>query len=116
MKKNLHILVGALVAVASYSATAGSLMVGTVVPGSLGVAHDKAIFQVDASDGGIDNRDVCLQPSGEVEFVIDLSQPGGKAIFDEVKFARDQNRTIQVNGSGVCPNSVQENIDKVNVQ
>lgn len=93
------------------SALAGSFQLGTVT--ELSVAHDRATFQLDTSQGGIDMRDVCLDASKELNFIIDFSQAGGLALLDVVREARKNGTNLGINGNGQCVGNEQEGVDTI---
>lgn len=107
--KNNHLLSAAIVLAASFSASA-SFQHGTVT--ELSVSHDRATFQLDVSTG-IDIRESCLDSSKPLNFIIDFTRPGGRAMFDTVVAARNAGTVLGVNGDGVCAGDEFEKADSI---
>ncbi len=96
----------------SFAATAGSFQLGTVT--ELSISHQQANFQLDTSADNIDIRSSCLDASKPLNFIIDFSQPGGRALFDTVVAARKDNTKLGINGDGVCVGDEFEKVDTIN--
>ncbi len=84
----------------SMSVQASSFQVGTVK--ELAIDHQQVTFQLDTTASNLDIRASCLDSSKELNFVIDMSQVGGSALYQAVSSAKQSGSSIAVNGDGVC--------------